>query len=315
MTRKNYRRAAAGLLLTLAARAGAAQSPTPPPPLRLGQPEATDFEAASFVADSGAVAVVLCDYGTARFGSTAGEMTIISDRITRIKILKKAGYDYATVEVPLYHRDQDAERLSNLRGFTYVRGADGKITKTKLEASAAFEEKRTDHLTVRKFTLPAVQEGAVIEYAYTVTSTFFNNYQDWTFQRDIPTRWSEYRTSIPQVYQYKVLYQGYLPLAINELGKGAVSLVLDQKVASGAGAGMPAGSASVSLSTEQHRWVIQNAPAFREEPYMTTANDYLARMTFELAGIQMPEQEYRDLTNSWLKKIKRCWTMNYLAGR
>ena len=310
MNRKTYRRAGAGLLLALAAGGAAAQTPMPktpaPLPLRFGQPEDKDFEAKNFVADSGAAAVVLCDYGATRFGSPAGEMSIISERTTRLKILKKAGYDYATVEVPLYHRDQQNERLSNLRGFTYVRGADGKINKTKLEPSAAFEEKRTDNLKVYKFTLPGVQEGAVIEYAYTVTSTFFSNYQDWTFQRDIPTRWSEYRTSIPQVYQYKALYRGYLPLAVNELGKGAVSLMLNQKLpdGAGAGAGLGVGSVGVSISTEQHRWVIRNAPAFREEPYMTTANDYLARMTFELAGIQMPEQEYRDLTDSWPKKNK-----------
>ena len=308
LTRNNYRLGAA--LLLMAARGAAAQTPMPktpaPLPLHFGQPEDKDFEAKNFVADSGAAAVVLCDFGTARFGSPAGEMGIIAERTTRIRILKKAGYDYATVEVPLYHRDERNERLSNVRGFTYVRGADGKISKTKLEPGTMLEEKRTANLKISKFTLPNVQEGAVIEYAYTVTSTFLNNYQDWTFQRDIPTRWSEYRTSIPQVYQYKALYQGYLPLAINELGKGSVNLVLNQNLAAGAGAGagVGVGSVGVSISTEQHRWVIRDAPAFRPEPYMTTANDYLARMTFELAGIQMPEQEYRDLTDSWPKKNK-----------
>jgi hypothetical protein len=277
-----------------------------PPPVQFGQPMSADFEARSFVGDSTASAVVLCDYGNARFGSAAGEMNIISERTTRLKILKKAGYAYATVEVPLYHSESGAEKMTNLRGFTYVRGADGKITKTKLEESTAFEEKRSNHLNVRKFTLPNVQEGAVIEYAYTVVSTYFNNYQDWTFQRDIPTRWSEYRTSIPQVYQYKALYRGYLPFAINEIGKGSVSLLLTNRVSENAGAlaGTDVGNMGVSMSTEQHRWVIKDAPAFREEPYMTTANDYLARITFELAGIQMPNEQYRDLADSWTKKNK-----------
>ncbi|MGI4762737.1 MAG: DUF3857 domain-containing protein [Janthinobacterium lividum] len=297
---------AVALAWPLSALVAAAQTPAPkepaPLPLRFGQPDPADFDAASFVADSGAVAVVLCDYGTARFGSVAGEMSIIHERTVRLKILKKAGYDYATVEIPLYHKGENAEKLSNLRGFTYVRGADGKLTKTKLDANGAFEEKRTDNLKVRKFTLPGVQEGAVVEYAYTVTSTFFSNFQDWTFQREIPTRWSEFRTSIPQVYQYKALYQGYLPLAINEMGKGSVTLLLTRQV--GTLAGTTAGESTVSLSTEQHRWVIRNAPAFREEPYLTTSNDYLARMNFELAGIQMPDEPYRDLTDSWTKKNK-----------
>jgi hypothetical protein len=292
-------------LLTVGAPLVALAQGKQPAPIKFGLPDEKDFEAKNFGADSGASAVVLCDYGTSHFGSTAGEMCIISERITRIKILKKAGYEYATVEVPLYHKNENAEKLSNLRGFTYLRGADGKIIKTKLEGGD-FDEKRTDNLNVRKFTLPNVREGAVIEYAYTVRSTFFNNYQDWTFQREVPTRWSEYRSSIPQMYQYKILYQGYLPLAFNEVTVGSESMVLNDKLSenAGVGAGMNVGTYGLSMSTEQHRWVVRDAPAFREEPYITTANDYLARMTFELAGIQMPNQPYRDLMDSWPNKNK-----------
>ena len=297
----------AGLLSGPAALAQtAAAKQAAPLPLRFGQPEPADFEAGSFAADSGAAAVVLCDFGQARLASAAGQLVIVLERTTRIKILKKAGYAYATVEVPLYHEGDNSERLSNLRGFTYVRGTDGQLLKTKLEASGTFEEKRTNRLKVAKFTLPNVQEGAVIEYTYTVTSTFFNNFQDWTFQHEIPTRWSEYRTSIPQVYHYKALYRGYLPFAVNEMGIGSVSMLLDARLSneSGAGAGLHTGTNNLTMSTEQHRWVMRNAPAFREEPYLTTAADYLARLTFELAGIQMPGEQYRDLTDSWTKKNK-----------
>jgi hypothetical protein len=295
------------LALPSAAVAQTSVSSKPAPlPFKFGQPDVADFEAKNFVADSGATAVILCDYGNSQFNSTAGNLVITTEHTTRIKILKKAGYDYATVEVPLYHRDERAEKLSNLRGFTYLRGADGNITKTKLEASGSFEEKRTNNLLVRKFTLPNVQEGAVIEYSYVVTSTFFDNYQDWTFQHEVPTRWSEYRTSIPQVYHYKILYRGYLPLTTNEASVGSVSLLLANRLGdnAGPGVGMEVGTSGLQMSTEQHRWVIRNAPAFREEPYSTTPNDYLARMTFELAGIQMPNEQYRDLTDSWTKKNK-----------
>jgi hypothetical protein len=275
-------------------------------PLKFGQPDPADFEAKNFVADSGAAAVVLCDYGVAQFSSPAGRLGMTTLRTTRIKILKKAGYDYATVEVPLYRREDQAERLSSLKGFTYLRGADGKITTTKLDAGSTFEEKRTSNWTVQKFTLPNVQEGAVIEYSYLVTSTFLDNYQDWTFQRDIPTRWSEYRTSIPQVYHYRTLYRGYAALDVNEASVGSVSLLLTNHLDSGAGAGagLAVGSTGVSMTTEQHRWVIKNLPAFRAEPFSTTANDYLPRMTFELVGVQWPDQKYQDLTDSWTRKNK-----------
>ncbi len=301
-----------GILLALVVPlAAAAQTVTSgklaPPPMKFGVPDPADFEAKNFVADSGASAVILCDYGVSQFSSPGGRLGMTTVRTTRIKILKKAGYDYATVEVPLYHREDQSENLSNLKGFTYLRGADGKITPTKLDAGKTFEEKRTNNWTVRKFTLPNVQEGAVIEYSYIVTSTFLDNYQDWTFQRDIPTRWSEYRTSIPQVYHYRTLYRGYASLEVNEVSTGSVNLLLTEHLDSGAGAGagMDVGTMNVNMSTEQHRWIIKNLPAFREEPYSTTPNDYLPRMTFELVGVQWPNQKYQDLTDSWAKKNRR----------
>ncbi len=102
----------------------AAPKQAPPLPLRFGQPDPADLEAQGFVADSGTVAVVLYDVGQSRFASVAGHMAVVTERTTRIKILKKAGYAYATVEVPLYHQGENSKKLSNLRGFTYVRRAD-----------------------------------------------------------------------------------------------------------------------------------------------------------------------------------------------
>ncbi|NML66687.1 DUF3857 domain-containing protein [Hymenobacter sp. RP-2-7] len=293
-----WRRWALPMALGLLAGPALAQSKQPAP-IKFGQPDPADFEAKNFVADSGAAAVVLCDYGTTRFGSPTGEMRVIHERLVRLKILKKAGYDYATVEVPLYHREGDAEKLSNLRGFTYVRGADGKLVRTKLEAANIFVEKRTDRVTIQKFTLPAVQEGAVVEYAYTVTSSFLSDCPDWEFQRDIPTRWSEYRTTLPRFYRYKFLFHGYQPLAVNEEGAGSVQLILAHHT--GMSGAFDSGSSGISVNTEDHRWVVRDAPAVRSEPFITTPADYVTRIDCELAGEQWPQQEYRDLTETWGK--------------
>ncbi|RZK46706.1 MAG: hypothetical protein EOO59_18895, partial [Hymenobacter sp.] len=53
-----------------------------PLPLKFGQPDPSDFEAKNFVADSGAAAVVLCDYGNSQFSSTAGNLVITTERTT-----------------------------------------------------------------------------------------------------------------------------------------------------------------------------------------------------------------------------------------
>ena len=269
-------------------------------PIKFGQVDARDLTAAPFAADSGAAAVVLCDFGRSRLKGQGAGFQVIFERITRIKILKKAGYDEATVEIPLYHREGDQEKITNLRGWTYNL-VNGQVEKTRLETSGAFLEKQTTTVNLQKFTLPNVREGSVIEYAYTLTSDFLFNFQDWTFQRTIPVRWSEYRASIPSFYRYKIIYQGNHPFDVNKSSIGSVSLLVDNKLPKDAGitGGQINGSLTISAPTEEHQWIIKNLTAFKEEPFMTSPRDYVARLDFELTGEQWPEEPYHDLTGTW----------------
>ncbi|WP_216690017.1 DUF3857 domain-containing protein [Hymenobacter siberiensis] len=271
-------------------------------PIKFGVIDSRDLTAAPFVGDSAAAAVVLCDFGRSRLKGQGGGFQVIFERVTRIKILKKPGYEYATVEIPLYHRDDNQEKMSNLRGFTYnlVNNA---VEKTRLETSGAFLEKRTPTVNVQKFTLPNVRVGSVVEFAYTLTSDFLFNFQDWTFQRDIPVRWSEYRVSIPSFYRYKIIYQGAQAFAVNKATVGSTNLVIDDKIPAGAGisAGQKVGTLTVSAPTAEHTWALKDVAAFGEEPFMTTAQDYVARLDFELAGEQWPDAPYHDLTGTWEK--------------
>ncbi|UOQ97147.1 DUF3857 domain-containing protein [Hymenobacter sp. 5317J-9] len=272
-----------------------------PEPIKFGQVDKQDLTAAPFAKDS-AAAVVLCDYGRSRMEGKGAGLQVVFERITRIKILKKAGFNYATVEIPLYHRDGNQEKLSALRGFTYNL-VNGTAEKTKLETTGTFVEKRTSTNNIQKFTLPNVREGSVIEYAYTLRSDFLFNFQDWTFQQDIPVRWSEYRVSIPTFYKYKIIYQGNPAFDVNLARIGTVGLSLDDKVPSGGGlsAGASSGTLTVTATTEEHQWVRKNVPPFRPEPYMTTARDYVDRLDFELTGEQWSENDYHDLTGTWPK--------------
>lgn len=276
--------------------------------IKFGKPEAADFEAKNFVADSAAPAVVLYDAGATRFNLNGNSFQLASERVTRIKILKKAGYDVATVEVPLYHRENREEKLLNLTGFTYNE-VGGKLEKVKLDLSKAFTEERTKNVRVRKFTLPNVREGAVIEYSYTVASDFLFNFQDWTFQREIPTRWSEFRAVIPEYFDYKMLMQGYEPLALQTQAQNTVQYTLhsaggfvDQGGGFNAGSGrVAAASEVVAAQATTYHWAMQNVPALRDEPYTTTMRDYVARINFELAGERMPGQAYHNVSGTWQK--------------
>ncbi|WP_022824036.1 DUF3857 domain-containing protein [Hymenobacter norwichensis] len=272
-------------------------------PIKFGKPELKDFDPKNFVADSAAEAVVLCDFGRSRFETGVADegFKIVFERVTRIKILTKAGYDRATVEVPLYHKGTSEEKLLNLKGFTYNL-ANGQIVKEKLESAAVFREETSANITTRKFTLPNVREGAVIEYSYTVSSDFLFNFNDWQFQYSIPVRWSEYRAQIPEYFDYKILMQGYVPLAVNEHQSGNTQFTVrwSSSLEPGMQGGRTSGgSETVSAQMQTHRWAAENVPAFRNEPFMTSSRDFVARLDFELAGFKWPNQAYKSVASSW----------------
>jgi hypothetical protein len=297
---KSFLRYSAALAATFCSVAAHAQDE----PIKFGKPDPKDFTAAAFVGDSAAAAVVLCDYGTTSFQYVSNDFQLVTERITRIKILKKAGYDVATVEVPLYHRDTNAEKITGLRGTTYNM-VNGQLVKTKLDGSNTFSEDLTPNVRVRKFTMPDVREGSVIEYAYTVTSNFFFNFQDWTFQREIPVRWSEFRANIPEYFHYKMLMQGYHPLAVRSQAENSTQFTVHNSGGvSGNGMGTTRAASSseaVSARVTNYRWAMKDLPAFRDEPFMTTSDDYVDRINFQLAGEQWPGQGYKNVAGTWEK--------------
>ena len=289
-----------GLLLTAATDAFAQSIP-----IKFGQVDPKDLTAAPFAGDSAAAAVVLCDFGTTRFEYIRNDFKLVSERTTRIKILKKAGYEAATVQVPLYHQGESSEEIQGLRGLT-TNLVDGKVVKTKLDlGTSAFTEDVTPRMRVRKFTLPNVREGAVIEYTYTVSSDFFTNFQDWTFQGEYPVRWSEFRANIPEYFRYQKVLQGYHDLAVQTEEDNAVQFNIHTAGrTSGGGFSATREAASdetVTARQTNSRWAMKDVPAFRNEPFMTTSADYVDRINFQLAGVRFPGEAYRAVAGTWAK--------------
>ncbi|PIQ22753.1 MAG: transglutaminase, partial [Cytophagales bacterium CG18_big_fil_WC_8_21_14_2_50_42_9] len=140
--------------------------------------------------------------------------------------------------------------------------------------------------------MPNVKEGSVIEFSYRVQSVFFFNLRDWTFQQTIPVLWSEYTTIIPEYFHYKKLAQGYERFLVSEEKPMNVNL----------GAGI-----SSSSGTEYH-WVLKDVPAIRREPYMTSINNYVSKIEFELGSFTVPGQVYETYNNSWGKVCSNLMT-------
>lgn len=245
--------------------------------------------------DTTASAVVLFDYGETE---VTRDMEIVHERHIRIKILGEEGYDYATVTIPYYDK-RGREEIRKVSGHTFVYNEKkDKVKRHKLGKRDVFEEDLTEDWKQVKFTLPAIEPGAVIEYKYEMRSETPTDFPNWYFQWEIPVQWSEYKTRVPEWFTYLQYFRGYHDFFISETENYTDHApVYYQSNTYGSQRRRLAGH--ISYRGTVNRWVMKDLPGLKEEPYMTTLQDYKAQIRFQLSSIQFPDQPSHAVLSSW----------------
>lgn len=260
---------------------------------KFGNINLAEFETVPEGADSAAAAIKLFDVGSCFFRYQQGGgrgFVYVYTRHVRIKILNKTAYDLGDFEIGLYRASTggNKESVTAMQGATYnLEG--GKVVESKLTKDARFTERVDKNVTVKKYALPNIKEGSIIEYKYTIESDFIFNLRGWNFQTGIPTKYSEYTVIIPEYFFYKPNLTGHIPISrpINNREE-AVSYITD-----------------LNSTAKRTKYVAENVPALKDEPFVTTLDDYRARIDFELEGTRFPNQVYKDLTGTWPSIVKR----------
>lgn len=274
------------------------------PPIKFGDVSLEELKMTRYDKDTSASAFVIADYGDSRIEyNTSSGFYIRFERLRRIKIFKKDAYSFADFSFPLYHSNKADEKLASLKASTYnLEG--GKKVETKMKNDAIFKEKVDKNVDQIKITLPNVKEGSVIEISYETSSEFLFNFQDWEFQSTIPVKWSEYRARIPQYFDYQKYMQGYVTAVINEekQSQDAIRITTAERgsLSTGSnGSGTTFDTQQIDFVRHDYRWVATDVPAFAEEPYMNNTVDYISKINFELATIQMPNKPAQNFMNTW----------------
>jgi hypothetical protein len=281
----------AGLCMSLVQTSATAQDKTP---VKFGKVTPEDFNITAPGYDTSAGAVVVADVGYSSFdGNSKGGVTLYFNRSCRIKILKRSGFDAATLTIPIYSIGSETEKVTGLRASTYTL-ENGKVVETKVDDKSIFTDKLSNHLVQKKFTFPALKEGAIVEYKYTLESPFHFNLQPWDFQGDYPCLWSEYKVAIPEFFQYVTLSHGYLPFSINTAESQPISFHLTDP----GGAGRDE-QYNYQTNLLMHRWVIRDVPALKEEPFTTSVENYLSRLEFQLSRFIYPDGHSDDEMGNW----------------
>ncbi|PSL20829.1 DUF3858 domain-containing protein [Chitinophaga ginsengisoli] len=265
--------------------------------VKFGKISPEDFAPTSFEKDTSAHAVILADIGSSEFQVERDHFELSYKRFKRIKVVDKNGYDAASDEIPLYISGQMEEKLVNLKAVAYNL-ENGQVVETKMESKSVFTDKYDKNHILKKFTVPGVKEGTIIEYTYSVTSPFNFNLQPWNFQDEYPCLLSEYSVTIPEIYDYVFLKQD-----INSML--TVKTTVDRQTYNityeSNGPTSASQHGSFSANTVKNVWTAKDIPALREESYTTSLRNHITRIEFQLSAIKYPESPVKPIMGNWQK--------------
>lgn len=255
---------------------------------KFGKIALEEFNTKPFGQDSAAAAVKLFDVGECYFQyNDRTGFEYIFERHVRYKIINKNAYDLADFQIPLYKSSTGnvREDLIRMEAATYNLEAE-KIVTTKLGKESKFTEEFNKNYQIKKYTLGNVKEGAIIEYKYAIRSPFTFQLKGWSFQGNVPTLYTEYNVKIPEYLIYKPSFNGYYK--IKQTKRETIN------------ANYVAGLTSNAIYTQ---YVLENVPAMKSEPFITTMDDYITSIDFELMATNYPGDIYRNFTGTWPKII------------
>jgi hypothetical protein len=173
------------------------------------------------------------------------------------------------VKIHLYGRDKNADKISDFKATTYNL-ENNSIIENHLDSKDLFEERKSSSNIVKKFTMPALKVGSIIDYEYTIISKNYYYLPAWNFQHiNFPCLYSQYTVVVPDLLRYLFLKSG-----IDSIGYTVQEL--DRQVI------YQMSNFNVSTKAKKYSWVARNLPAFTVENYLYNQSSFLDKIEFIL---------------------------------
>ncbi|MEL6559864.1 MAG: DUF3857 domain-containing protein [Bacteroidota bacterium] len=267
-----------------------------------------EWQLKSYEQDADAGAVILYDKGTAKIeeSGTLG-LKLGYDRSKRIKILAKSGYSEGEVVIPYL---REIEEIIKITATTY-NIVDGKAVKTVVEPETIFEEQFNEFISLKKFAFPDVQVGSILEYSYEISRPYEGKIKEWKFQNDIPTLYSEFNVIILPVTESYLVTQGIAKFDVQH------EKVLDAWAGYENGGVEQAKKRGLLFNKDLiHRtYGLKNIPAFGDESYMTSKDDFIVKMKFMIADQrEIAAKEFNNYANIWPAISKQMASNEEIGG-
>ncbi|MDT0689109.1 transglutaminase domain-containing protein [Salegentibacter sp. F188] len=238
--------------------------------------------------------------------------TLVTDVYERIKIYNKDGLDWATKEITAYQNGSDREKIVSVKGNTY-NIIDGKLKDEKLRKDGIFDEEVNKYRIKTSLTMPAVTEGSVIEYSYTVRSPFLTSIDETRLQYTIPVERIEVQVKIPEFFGFKMHSNLKSPLIFDVDKSGDTFRYAFQestRKSNGWTTSSEYSTNSVDYKLNVYQIQKDNVAALKKEPFVDYLENYAAYIKWELMFTQFPNTPVKNFTQTWEGVTKTIYDGN-----
>lgn len=270
--------------------------------LKFGNPTQEELEMKVYAADTSASAVVLCRQQDLYYLFERDKFVTVTEIKKRVKILKENGIDEANVIIDYISPNGNpplTEEVLGLKAAAYNL-ENGKVVKTKMKSEQVFDERLNERHVLKKFTIPQVKVGTVIEYEYKLHSDFYYDVDDWYAQSFLPTLYTSYRLTIPDWFEFNVEQTGWerLENSMNERHSGFII-----------------GGKPIQASATEYTYVGKALPALHADEFIWSISDYATKVTTELSKVRIPNTFIQNFAQSWESVIKNLMDIEDFGGR
>jgi hypothetical protein len=249
-----------------------------------GKIDPADLEMKACDFEKDANAEVLFNKGNVYFG---GDLTTVTMEVhKRIKIFNDNGKKEADIHLK-YISANHLEYITGIQAET-INLVDGKPEVTKLDKKLIYTKNIDKARSEITFSFPNVKPGSIIEYKYNWNSNIFYDFPEWEFQDKIPVKYSEFITSIPDVFYFRAISHVSTPLVKYGTKEEGRSLPGD-------------GAQSFPYTLRVETRGIANIASLPEEPYMSSFRDNVQSIHFQLVSIRPIGGFSHSYSDTWNK--------------
>lgn len=232
----------------------------------------------------------------------------------RIKIYNREGFDWATLQVPLYAGGNNREDISGVKGFTF-NIVDGKVVDTKLKNDGVFIEEVNEYRSKASITMPEVKEGSVLDIEYKIVSPMYWSVDEFKFQYNIPVDYAQVRLEIPEYFLFKQYSRGFHPIKFDQSQENrSMNVSYRSSDQMGRLGRTTHKSGTLNFVENVYTMEVSNIPALLDEKYTSNIDNFRSSIKFELASTRFPNEPFKNYSLTWEDVAKSIYDYDSFGG-